>query len=279
MVRSWLVMFSYIKEGWKAAWKQPFIMLILFAYRLGWGIVLYGVVQSIVVPLLHRYPGIHAVGGQTELFLAEGQFQLLKTDFIHSYLWLFLSLLLARMIVTPLLNAGIYYSLSQTHLNSGYRFFKGIRELGLTFIFYYLLQMTLTLAPLYFLLPKWGQLVMNSDYKSTVSVLLPMIISYLIFGYFLSLGFMYLQFGKAWSRPFGESIRIALQSIVTIVGISLLFMLGSLLVTTIATSVLWIWAGFWTLLLYQVYRLIHTFFHLWVITTQQQLYSTKTNIS
>jgi hypothetical protein len=272
-------MYNYIKEGWKAAWKQPFILLILFAYRLGWGIILYGIVQSIVIPLLHRYPGTHAVGGQAELFLAEGQFQVLKTDFIHSYLWLFLSLLLARMMVTPLLNAGIYYSLSQTHLNSGYRFFKGIRELGLSFLLFYFLQMSVTLAPLYFLLPKWGQLALNGDYKTTVSVLIPLILGYLIFGYLLSLGFMYLQFGRAWSRPWGESIRIAFQSILPIVGISFLFILGSLLVTTIATSVLWIWASFWTLLLYQTYRLIHTFFHLWVITSQQQLYSTKTNIS
>jgi hypothetical protein len=270
-------MYNYIKDGWKAAWKQPFLVLIIFAYRLGWGIVLYGIVQSIVVPLLHRYPDIQSTGGQAELFLAEGQFQLLKTDFIDSYLWLFLGLLLTRMIITPMLNAGIYYSLRQTHLNSGYRFFKGIRELGGTFILYYLIQMVLTLAPLYFLLPKWGRIILNGDYRSTVFVLIPVITGYLVYGYILHLCFMYLQFGKAWSRPWGESLRIAFKCTLSIVGISILFMLGSALIATIATSVLWIWASLWTLILYQAYRLVQTFFHLWVITSQQQLYSTKTD--
>jgi hypothetical protein len=271
-------MYNNIKGGWKAAWKQPFLVLVLFAYRLGWGIALYGIVQSIVVPLLHRYPGVQAAGGQTELFLAEGQFQLLKTDFIDSYLWLFLGLLLTRMIITPMLNAGIYYSLRQTHLNSGYRFFKGIRELGGVFLLYYLLQMVLTLAPLYFLLPKWGQILLSGYYTSTVFLLIPFIAGYLVYGYILHLGFMYLQFGKAWSRPWSETMRIALRRMVSIVGISILFMLGSALLATIATSVLWIWASLWTLILYQAFRLILTFFHLWVITTQQQLYSTKTTL-
>lgn len=270
-------MYSYIKGGWRAAWKQPFLVLILFAYRLGWGIVLYRIVQSIVVPLLHRFPDIQAAGGQTELFLAESQFQLLKTDFIDSYLWLFLGLLLTRMAITPMLNAGIYYSLSQTHLNSGYRFFKGVRELGGIFLLYYLAQMTVTLAPLYFLLPKWKDILLGGEYTSTLLVLIPLISGYLFYGYILHLVFMYLQFGKAWSRPWRESLRIALRSIPSIVGISILFLLGSALIATIATSVLWIWASLWTLILYQAYRLIHTFVHLWVITSQQQLYSTKTN--
>lgn len=270
-------MYSYIKGGWRAAWKQPFLVLILFAYRLGWGIVLYRIIQSIVVPLLHRFPDIQAAGGQTELFLAESQFQLLKTDFIDSYLWLFLGLLLTRMAITPMLNAGIYYSLSQTHLNSGYRFFKGVRELGGIFLLYYLAQMTVTLAPLYFLLPKWKDILLGGEYTSTLLVLIPLISGYLFYGYILHLVFMYLQFGKAWSRPWRESLRIALRSIPSIVGISILFLLGSALIATIATSVLWIWASLWTLILYQAYRLIHTFVHLWVITSQQQLYSTKTN--
>lgn len=269
-------MYSYIKEGWRAAWKQPFLVLILFTYRLGWGIVLYRIVQSIVVPLLHRFPDIQAAGGQTELFLAEGQFQLLKTNFIDSYLWLFLGLLLTRMVITPMLNAGIYYSLSQTHLNSGYRFLKGIRELGGVFLLYYLAQMAITLAPLYFLLPKWGSILLGGEYNSTLLVLIPLITGYLLYGYILHLVFMYLQFGKAWSRPWSESLRIALRSILSIIGISILFMLGSALIATIATSVLWIWASLWTLILYQAYRLVHTFVHLWLVTSQQQLYSTKT---
>ncbi|MDB5052864.1 MAG: hypothetical protein JWM44_914 [Bacilli bacterium] len=270
-------MFKHIKEGWKTALKQPFVLLILFAYRLVWGFVLYSMVQSTVVPLLHRYPGIQVSGGQTQLFLAEGQFQLMKTDFIHSYLWLLLLLLLAKMVVTPLLNAGIYYSLRQTHLNSGYRFFKGIRELGVTFFFYYLIQMILTLAPLYNLLPKWGHLLLSSDYKSASIVLLPYISIYLLYGYILHLSFMYLQFGKTWTRSWIGSLHLTVRRLFPIVGISLALIFGSFLLAALSASVVWIWASFWTLILYQAYRFIQTLFDLWGISAQHQLYTTETN--
>jgi hypothetical protein len=268
-------MYRYLKEGWKAALQQPFLLLVLFAYRLAWGVVLYSIVKSIIVPLLHRYPGTQVSGGQTQLFLAEGQFRLLKTDIMDSYLWLMLGLLLARMIVTPLLNAGIYYSLQQTQLNSGYRFFKGIRELGSSFMLYYLLQMILTLAPLYVLLPQWSQLLFTGSYKSAIMTLLPYAAGFLMYGYILHLLFMYLQFGRASERGWTESIGVVIHSILPIAGISLLFLLGTFLFTTFAASAVWIWASFWAILLYQAYRLIQTFFELWVITAQRQLYSTK----
>ncbi|WJH35770.1 hypothetical protein N6H14_07520 [Paenibacillus sp. CC-CFT747] len=145
-------MIGYIKEGWKEAARQPFLLVLLFVYRLVWGIVLYRMVQSVVVPLMHRYAG-GISKSQVQLFLAEGEFQLTKTDLSHSYLWMLLAVMLARMFVTPLLNAGVYYSLSHPHLNMGYRFFKGIRELGRSFFLLYLVQMLLTAAPAYFLLP------------------------------------------------------------------------------------------------------------------------------
>jgi hypothetical protein len=168
--------------------------------------------------------------------------------------------------------------LQQTRLNSGYRFFKGIRELGSSFMLYYLLQMILTLAPLYVFLPQWIQLLFTSNYKSAIITLLPYAASFLIYGYILHLLFMYLQFGRASERRWNESLGVVIHSVLPIIGISLLFLLGSLLFSTFAASAVWIWASFWAILGYQAYRLIHTFFELWVISAQRQLYSTKINL-
>ncbi|MDF2649748.1 MAG: hypothetical protein K0Q73_5553, partial [Paenibacillus sp.] len=50
-------MATYIKSGFRAALRQPFATIVLFLYQMGWGILLYKLVQGVLVPLMHRYPG------------------------------------------------------------------------------------------------------------------------------------------------------------------------------------------------------------------------------
>ncbi len=58
-----------------------------------------------------------------------------------------------RMLVHPLLNAGVYYSLQHRDMNAGYRFVEGIRKLSLPFFGLYFIQLALLLSPLYWLVP------------------------------------------------------------------------------------------------------------------------------
>lgn len=267
----------YLKGGWRSAVRQPFLLFILFSYRLGWGFLLYTIVQSIVEPLLKRYPGKSISAAQDQLFWAESQFQLTKTNFIDSYVWLFFGLLIARMILNPLLNAGIYYSLRQTHLHLGYRFFKGIRVLGASYFLLYGLQMLLTLGPLYWLFPLALQVITKSlNYETAVRQLFPHLIGFLVYGYLLHLGFMYLQFGKAATRSLLTSINAALRGSFTILAISLLLIITSLLIGLLALTMLWFWAGFWAFLLYQTLRLGQTFVDLWAVASQHEIYVEKT---
>ncbi|WP_052487604.1 hypothetical protein [Gordoniibacillus kamchatkensis] len=151
-------MMNWIREGLRSAFRQPFAIVTLFVYELLWGFFLYRYIQSIVTPLLHRYPGSSLPGGASHLFLAEGQFRLTKTDLLIPYMWTLAVLLIVRMTVTPLLNAAVYYSLHRTDLNAGYRFFRGIKQLGGHYLLYYVLLIAFTAAPLPWLIGKASEL-------------------------------------------------------------------------------------------------------------------------
>lgn len=269
------MMMRYIKEGWSAALQQRFALLTLMTYRFAWAFVLYALIRSVVLPLLHRYPGsINAA--QSHLFAAEGEFRLFKTDIGDSYVWLLGGLLLTRMLLTPLLNAGLYYSLSNTHLNAGYRFVQGVRELGKPFFAYYVLQTILSLAPLAYVLPKATVLLRTgASFSAIAASLLPYAAALLAWGYAVRLLFMYIQFGRTDRQPLLRTLGACCRSFFRVLGVSLLLLALSLLLSAATMSATYLWAGLWTMIAYQAYRFVHTFFGMWEITAQHRLFQDK----
>jgi hypothetical protein len=271
-------MFTYIKEGFRASLRQPFSVLVLFLYRFCWGIALYKLSQSVVLPLLHRYPDQSGFEAQSRLFLAEGQFVIFKTDISHSYLWLLAGLLAFRMVLTPLLNAGLFFSLTHTHLNAGYRFVRGVAELGRAYTVYYAVQVVLTLAPLWWVLPKLRDAFLGaSSYTDLAKDLLPYASVMLCYGFLLHLIFLYLQFGRLRSESLTSSLGTALRSLPLILGIAAVLLLVSALMSLAVLGGTVMWAGFWALVMYQGYRFIQTLFSVWGIAAQHLLYSAKTD--
>src|SRR6476620_2457584 len=95
-----------LKMGWDMAMRHKYVLVLLFLYRLLWGFFLYRFIDSVVTPILARYPDEHPNSDASHLFLIEAQFRLLKTNLVDEVLWMLGGLLLLRMIITPLLNAG-----------------------------------------------------------------------------------------------------------------------------------------------------------------------------
>lgn len=270
-------MFTYIKKGFRAALQQPFPVLVLFLYRFGWGMALYKIAQSVIVPLLRRYPDQPGLETQAQLFLAEGQFVLFKTDISHSYFWLLGILLVVRMVLTPMLDAGLLFSLANTHLNSGYRFVRGIAELGRSYALLYVIRLALTLLPLWWILPKLKeQFLTASTYQDMLQNLLPHIGFILVYGFVLHLLFLYLQFGCIRSVPLIRSLGTVLRALPLMLGIAaVLLLIASLCSLAVLGSTI-AWAGFWTLVIYQAYRFVQTLFSVWSIASQHELYVAKT---
>ncbi|MBP1153425.1 MULTISPECIES: hypothetical protein [unclassified Paenibacillus] len=269
-------MWNWIKTGWTMAWQQPFAVFALFVYNLIWGIALYKLIQSVVLPLLHRYPGNDLPVTASQLFWVEGHFQIMKTDLLEPYLWWGLLLLILRMLLHPMLNAGVYYSLRHRELNAGYRFVEGVRTLALPFLGLYVIQLVLTLLPLYWLIPytmeQYGQ---QASYVSLGKALAPALAAYIIYWFVLQLLFLFLQIGKTEGKSVVYTLLFVIRHLPVI-------MLAALAVTGITLAVsaavmasAFFWAGFLALIGLQAYRLAQMFFKIWAIGTQYALWTEK----
>ncbi|UJF33631.1 hypothetical protein [Paenibacillus hexagrammi] len=271
-------MTSYMKSGFRAAVQQPFAVIVLFLYQLGWGMALYKMVQSVLVPLMHRFPGSSQPKLAMQLFLAEGQFQLFKTDVSYSYLWTLVILLGVRMLLTPMLNAGIYYSITHTEQNAGYRFFKGIRELSLSFFLCYAARVALTMLPLIWLIPEVQSIYAHStSYESAALSMLPWLGGLLAYGFILHLLFMHVQFALALRSGIIATIGAFLRHLLPIVTIALLLVIGSGLLAGVTVTATYIWAGLLALMIYQLFPLFNMFLQMWALTSQYHLWSAKNN--
>ncbi|WP_019535710.1 hypothetical protein [Paenibacillus ginsengihumi] len=269
-------MWTFIKAGWSSAWRQPFAVFTLFAYNLVWGVVIYKLVQSIVVPLLHRYPGKQLSQEAVQLFWIEGQFQLMKTDLAAPYIGWGLTLVLLRMALSPVLNAGIYYSLQHPELNAGYRFVQGVRKLSWPYLGLYALQTLLALAPLYWLIPRAAsQFAKQTSYIGLGLDLLPEAAGYAIYLFLLQLCFSLLMIGKAAERTLLYTLIFALRHLGTAALLTLFVALAAGLLSAAVTASAFIWAGFAALIGFQAYRLIHMFCKIWAISTQYALWAEK----
>lgn len=267
-------MLRYIKEGFRTTYTHTFLLLVLWLYHFTCGFLLLMLVKSVVVPLMHRYPGGHLPSASSQLFLAESQFRLMKTDISYTYLWLLLALIAVRMAITPLLNAGVYFSLHNPQMNSGYRFFQGIKRLGRPFFGYYIVQMLLSLAPLYWLIPFAGNAFMQMrDYSSLALALLPWIGGYTVYCWLLRLAFMFIQLGKTAEATIWGSIVLFLRKFPVIATLALILLGLSGVVTVAALSASLLWAGLSAVLLQQLFHLAQMLFKLWTISTQYHVYA------
>jgi len=268
----------YLQQGYRKALQQPFACIILFLYQLGWGMLLYKLVQSVVVPLMHRYPQNGEPRQAVQLFLAESQFQLFKTDLSHAYLGWLAALLLIRMLLMPALTAGVYYSLAHPELHAGYRFVKGIGALTVPFLFYYVMRIALTLLPLVWLVPKANRLLAHSlSYEAVLKNLLPWFAGLLVYGYVLHLVFMYLQFAKVQRTGTLSALLTFVLNGLPILALACVTLLAGGLLTGLTAALTCIWAGLFALIVYQLAALFRMWLQVWAIAAQYQLWNAKSN--
>lgn len=265
-------MTNVFRHGWNNATHQPFVLFVLFFYHFLWGFALYRYVASIVVPLLYRYPG-ELSPSAVQLFLAEGQFRIMKTDLIHPYIYVLLGLILLRALITPVLNAGIYYSLHHREMNAGYRFVQGIRELSLPFMGYYLTQFVLTLIPLIWIGPAVIKIISSTFIvEQLLWEIAPYAIGFTLYSYIIHICFVYIQFARTTGEKPASSVTFLVRYALQVSWISLVIAGLSILITIISMSISLIWAGLVALILYQIYRFISMFTKILSISTQYELW-------
>lgn len=266
----------YLKEGWNTARRHLFMLLMLFLYQFAWGFFLYRWIQSIAVPLLHRYPNASGMSGQSlQVFLAESQFRLLKTDLSHPYLWILLAIFLGKIALTPLLQAGVNYTLHQPQPER-FKFFVGIRQLGKRYSLLYALQTAAALAPVYWLYRFGEQLFNTSTSLGEIGWrFAPWLLLWLAWLLIVRVLVMYLQFGCLNERTLGGAARIFGRYLLMTLGLSLVVLLLSGLLSMVALTCSLLWAGFFAVLAHQALPLVKTGMKLWEVSVQYRYLSSK----
>ncbi|UVI30535.1 hypothetical protein [Paenibacillus spongiae] len=267
---------SYLKQGWHRTLKHFYIIILLFLYELLWGFFLYRTIESIIVPLLRRYPDTLGVDNAVQMFLTEAQFQLLKTDMVRPYLWLFGSLLAGRIILTPLINAGLLYSLHHTTDEGGTKFLQGIRAAWKPVALLYFMETILTLAPAVWLLPRALDVLLSSH--SIIELLQrtgPWAGGWIAWALLLHLLFLAMQFGAVSGGGAMKALWSALRHIFPFVGISIVMWAIALLAGLTVTSASMLWAGLFALILNQSYHLVRTIIKVWTVASQYEVWHSK----
>jgi hypothetical protein len=262
-----------LKMGWDMAIRHKYVLVLLFLYRLLWGFFLYRFIDSVVTPILARYPDEHPSSDAVHLFLIEAQFRLLKTDMVDGVLWMLGGLLLLRMVLTPLLNAGVYYSFYHSSNGEGTQVLHGMRRVWKPITLLYWLENGLTLLPAAWLLPlAKARFYSEPSLSHWLRELLPFAAVWLLWGLMVHLLFQFMQFGAASKEGIFKGLGLALRRALPLLGITLIMIGIGLAVSATAWGISLIWSGFIAVLLHQAFHFVRSLLTLWTAASQYQVW-------
>ncbi|MCQ6561873.1 hypothetical protein [Paenibacillus mendelii] len=267
---------SHMKQGWHRTMKHFYIIIMLFVYELLWGFFLYRTIESILIPLLRRYPDTLGVDNAVQMFLTEAQFQLIKTDIVRPYLWLFGGLLAGRILLTPFINAGLLYSLHHTTDEGGTKFLHGIRSAWKPIALLYFIETLFTLAPAIWLLPRALDILLSSNSMTELlQHTAPWAGGWIAWALLLHLLFLAMQFGAVSGSGSMRALWSAFRHLFPFVGISIVMWAIAMLAGLTIASASMLWAGLLALILNQSYHLIRTIIKVWTVASQYDVWQSK----
>lgn len=267
----------YISEGFKHVREHYFVVLFLFIYQLVWGMFLYKIVSSAVVPLLMRYPDPPPHELSKVLFWMEGQLSLSSSPLVQQYAWLLVLMFLIRMLMTPLIRAGLLHSLhEQENTAKGLAFFQGIKQHWKKTSLLYIIEVILLLIPAYWIVPVIFPILITAIYNLPVlTKIIPYLLLWIIYGYAIKQLLLYWQIGLIGKRRGSGSIWICIRYAIPVTLISLLLGFITLAIFGSFTTVSLIWTGLLALILQQTYHLIRSIMNVWKISSHFSLWHSK----
>lgn len=253
--------------------RHKYVLVLLFLYRLLWGFFLYRFIDSVVTPVLFRFPDQHPNSDAVHVFLIEAQFRLLKTDLINEVLWVLGGLLLVRMLLNPLLNAGVYYSFHHASDAEGTRVLSGIRQAWRPVTVLYWLENLLVLLPAGWLLPlAKDRFFSEASLRDWLLGLLPYAASWAVWGFLLHLLFQFMQFGAVSRQGIWKGLVLAVRRSLPLLSISLTLLGIGIAVSAAASTVSLLWSGFFAIALHQAFHFIRSLLTLWTAASQYQVW-------
>lgn len=259
-----------LRQGWSITRRHFKIIVLNFMYQAIWGIVLFRAIDHIVTPLLQRYPAVSMNADALQLFWAEIQFQLLKTDMIVPYLYALIALLALRMLLTPILQSGIYYSIHGMSSGEPHtRFRKGIAACWKPMTIIYWIKSVAIIAPFLWLIRPLFSIQAN---PSAVYAILQkpgwVWLLFLLWVVTISLISYLIQLGIGAQLSLLESLQKGMKHVVKVVviGAVIVMMYGLISLSVHALSMIWI--SLISFILYQLLPLLRSIFNFWLVSSQ-----------
>ncbi|MCM3786764.1 hypothetical protein M3231_27915 [Neobacillus mesonae] len=267
----------YLSEGFRLVKNHFLIVIFLFLYQLLWGVLLYKVVSSAVIPLLLRYPNPPPHEMSQVLFWMEGQMGLTSNQLVIQYVFLLALIFILRIAITPLIRAGLFHSLHETDTNNrGGTFFKGIKQHWKKTSLLYFVEIALLLLPAYWIVPKALPLLLSAIYNQNILLhLMPYIILWVVYAYIVKQLLLYAQFGLTGNRSSLGSVWICVRHTLPVTGVALALGAIALTLFSVFTAVSLIWTGLLALILQQTYHLIRSLMGVWKISSQFSIWRSK----
>ncbi|MCM3342217.1 carbamoyl transferase [Paenibacillus sp. MER TA 81-3] len=263
---------AYIRTGWDWLKEHVYIWVILFLYQLLWGFFVYRFIDGIVLPVLLRYPNPAPTEMSSQLFLIESQFHLSKTNDYAPYLWIVVGCMAIRMLLTPFIEAGLFYAIAHPR-QSGLTFFQGIKVVWKPMLLLYTIKTVLLLAPAYWFVPYAAHVLTT---KSTIASLLasvaPFVLIWAICGWIFHHLFLFMQFGAASELSLLQSVTAGVRRMLPILGLSLIFMGLVLVISLLFTTAAMFWTGMTALILQQAFPAVRAVCKMWGVSARYAIW-------
>jgi len=264
---------TWIRKGWGLTSRHKYVLVVLFLYRLLWGFFLYRFIDSVAAPVLARYPDAHPNANAVRMFLIEAQFRLLKTDLVNETLILLAGMFFLRMILTPLLNAGLYYSFHHAGEESGTRVLSGIRRCWKPVVLLYLTENVLALLPAVWLVPfAKARFFAQFSVQAWVLELLPYAGAWAVWMFLLRLLFRFMQFGAVSRDGIVKGLLRACANVLPLAAVTLLMLSIAAAASLAVTSATMIWTGFVSIAVHQAFQFVRTMMSVWTAASQFALW-------
>ena len=258
-----------LKKGLKVLQMHRIILLFLCLYQTAWAFLLFQIINTILNPIVRSYPNIANQPNAAQLYLLEIKFQVLKTDMITPYLYGFMILLLIRMLITPFIHGGLYYSLANSENQPMHTsFIEGIKLKSKAMLACYWIKNVLIFAPLIIYLLPFIKQLSNSSVVIDWSFLLSAetificlwIIAVATTAYCIQLG---IACNYAWLKVLNRSVKhgFKLLAITIVIGSIGLLSQAAIHSTTI------LWYSLFTMLLFWLLPAIRTITKVWTISS------------
>ncbi|NDI34824.1 hypothetical protein [Chengkuizengella sediminis] len=267
---------NMIKQGWKTT-NQNIVYILLFSmYQLVWGIFLYRWIESVIVSISQRFPDPNIMDAR-QLFIIEGQYLITDGDFMMKYFAPLLIFIGIRWIVSPLMNAGLYYAIHHKESHSSKPLFlQGVFKLGSSFFIISCIHLLLSSIPLYWI---FSFLKNTLETYTTPNSLLwnvaPILMAYIVYAWIIHILFMYIQWGKTTNNNIVSPIVFMLKNLIITIGLSLIITIIIGVFTALFFSVSILWVSFFAIIVNQIQYFIRVYLKVWEINTQYHFWLHK----